>query len=381
MRLTNTDIEKLKEKLNVDTLYSWSRVHTFEVSPYEYYLKYILKAKEDKGNSVYSVIGGYAHDIIEKFYTKQIEYSDMLKNFDDAWLMVDMADLKFDRTDADKNKKIQNKYRKCLQLFFANHCIIHNKVDVERFITIKVGDDVFQGYIDACYKDDDGNYTIIDWKTSTIYKGDKALAESGQLMLYALGLHQRGIPLEKIKCGWNFLKYVSVTIERANGSKSIREIERSKLGSELQSSAKLWLNKLGYSENIMEYLDRLAQTNDIKCLPKEVQEKFEINDCYVFLEVTKESIDKLVERLTNVLATIKQYEAEYNKTSNEKIWWDSDENVKEQSYYFANLCGYSGKLHKPYGKYLEKLEREKSRDILSPVKNDDNDDMAWLKEL
>ncbi len=48
-------------------------------------------------------------------------------------------------------------------------------------------------------KDKDGNYNILDWKTSSIYKGEKALNECGQLVVYAIGLHQMGVPFEKIK--------------------------------------------------------------------------------------------------------------------------------------------------------------------------------------
>ena len=84
-------------------------------------------------------------------------------------------------------------------------------------------------------------------------------------------------------------------------------------------------------------------------------------------------------------------------------FWDTDESVQAQSYYFATLCGYSPTLHLPYQKYLERVEAEKNGDIFtgvgSSVDDDDdtsdqivrtvnqvqnvvqNDDLSWLKDL
>ena len=54
------------------------------------------------------------------------------------------------------------------------------------------------------------------------------------------------------------------------------------------------------------------------------------------------------------------------------IWW---ENVtKTNSYYFANLCGYSPKLHKPYGEYLEKLKKKEEL-------NQEDVDLSWMDGL
>ncbi len=36
----------------------------------------------------------------------------------------------------------------------------------------------------------------------------------------------------------------------------------------------MWLKKCGYEDKLIEYLDMLAQTNDINCLPQDVQANF-----------------------------------------------------------------------------------------------------------
>ena len=51
-RLTGEQLEALIKKEGVDRIWSWSKINCFHTSPYEYYLKYIKKAKEDRADSV-----------------------------------------------------------------------------------------------------------------------------------------------------------------------------------------------------------------------------------------------------------------------------------------------------------------------------------------
>lgn len=192
---------------------------------------------------------------------------------------LSISELKFVRGDGDRNKSIANKYYYDLKNFFSTHERIKDRIDIEQFITVKIGEEYYQGYIDAKVTDYDGNITILDWKTSSIYKGDKAKNECGQLVMYAMALHQQGIPYEKIRIAWNFLKYQCVTVQSKKGVKKVREIERCELGEKLQANAKMWLKDAGYSEEqVFEYLDQLVQTNDITVLPEEVQNKYEFHD-------------------------------------------------------------------------------------------------------
>lgn len=323
-----------------------------------------------------------AHDILEKAYLKQIKYKDMIALFEDALFTLELSGLKFDRTNDEKNKNIAYKYAFNMKHFFKNHKVIERNVDLERFLIVKVGKYVFQGYADLVKKDDDGNFIIQDWKSSSIYQGVKIEKESGQLILYAEALVQLGIPIEKIKACWNFLKYCKVEIQQANGKSSERNIERIKIGESLKSNAKMWLKKLGYTE-IENYLDLLAQTNSIECLPNDVQKKYVVSDCYVFIPLSTERIDVLKDKIINTLNEIKTKEFKYHKTLDDKLFWDED--VEKESFYFANLCGYSSKLHKPYGEYCEKIQAEKKDkdNIFSGVGSSglDETDLSWLDEV
>ena len=381
MRVSKDELSSIREKLGIDTLWSWSRVHSYMISKYEYFLKYIRHIEEDNNNCAYAPLGGIAHEILERFYGEEITYADMPEEFDQGWMLnIDIVDLKFDRSDKSRNDNIKNKYKNNLIHFYKNHKVLvndeKNKFELEKFILIKFRNDIYlQGYIDILRILEDGTYIIGDWKTSTIYKGDKALNECGQLVTYAIGIHEiYKVPYDKIKIGWNFLKYQNVTVEQKNGKKKVGQIERVKLGESLVSNAKTWLKDYGCTkEEIDDYTLKLIDTNSIECLPKEVQEKFEFDDCWVYVELTDDLIQYWQDTIISTIDEINQKTAEFKETKSNKLFWDDEESVKSQSYYFANLCGYSANLLLPYKEYLEKREAEKGgMDLLGVTKKTTN---------
>lgn len=391
-RLSYEEIENIKKKYDVDRLWSWSRMNTYMTSKFEYLLKYILKSKEDRCDSCYTTLGTICHDTLEKFYEGKIKYEDMIDNYNDGFTTaITIADLKFNRSDEEKNKSIGEKYNENLVHFFNNHKVYKNKLLVEKPIVVNINGDVFVGYIDGMYKDEDGNYTILDFKSSSIYTGKTLEENSGQLTIYAIGLNQLGIPLDKIKICFNFLKYCTIKYEQKNGTIKDRNVERCKIGESLQSNAKTWLKHFGYEPD--EYLKEMLDTNGIDCLPDEVKAKYEIADCHVYIDLNEDLVQKWTNFITETLDDIKLREKDYEETKSLQCFWDDEESVKEQSYYFANLCSYSATKHLPYKAYLEKFEAAQNDEfgglLGSPVtttsqaisnKNDEVD-LSWLDNL
>lgn len=394
MRLTYEELEVVKKKYGVDTLYSWSRLETFRTSKYEYFLSYVLKKKPDREDSIYGALGGQAHEILEKFYSNEISYDSMIDLFQDSWITCyDLAKLCFVRNDAEKDKGIADKYKINLEHFFTHHNKIPYNVALEKFLVAKIGDYALQGYCDLLYKNKDGKYVIVDWKTSSYFNSKAAEEKCGQLVVYAQALMQAGINMEDILICWNMLKYCNVEVSLKNGSKKVRTIERYKLGESLVSNCRMWLKDYGYDEEETDnYLKQLIDSNSIEHLPMEVQNKFAIDDCYVFVSLTQKLMDKWTKEIIATIKDIELREKDYEETQSENVWWDTDESVKAQSYYFANLCSFSRALHKPYGEYLEKLEASKNGDIFGNIiggsavtvkSNNINDslDLSWLDNI
>lgn len=393
MRLSYEELNKIKQKYGVDQLWSFSKFNSYRTSQYEWMLKYLQKRPENNDKmSAYAPLGSICHDALEAYYQNELSYNELADEFDDGFTTnVEIVGLCFDRSDSTRNESIKAKYYKNLMHYFQNFIPMEHKPLMEQFVAIKITDNiVFQGYADCIVKDDDGNFVIKDFKTSTLYKGKKADKEAAQLVLYAEALRQKGIPKDKIKAAWVFLKYVLVDCEQVNGKIKTREIERCELGESLQASAKTWLRKLGHEENMLEYLDELAQTNDIKCLPEDVQAKFKIRDCEVYIDniwdLYEELKEEIIETITEINEKVEQYNAvkDIDMEAAEKLFWDDEESLKEQSYYYNNLCGYSIPTIKPYKAYLDKLNGEKNDNIFgsSPVsKKEEDDNMAWLADL
>jgi hypothetical protein len=172
------------------------------------------------------------------------------------------------------------------------------------------------------------------------------------------------------------MKYVNVTYTQKKGDKKIRQIERNAIGKNLQSNAKMWLKHFGYSEDEMEnYLQEMIDINSIECLPQEIQDTFEIDDCYIEVEINEEIIEEHKKNIIKVIEEIIEKEEEFKLTKDRNLFWkDVDKN---SSYFHANLSGFSSKLHLPYKKYLESLDDN----ILLQNKNNTEIDLNWLDEI
>jgi len=390
-RLEQKELEKIKQKYGVDRIWSWSRMNTYLTCKYEYLLKYILRAEEDRCDSCYTVLGTICHNTLEKLYEDKIEYEDMIDEYNDGFTTaITIADLKFNRSDEEKNRSIGERYNENLVHFFKNHTVYKHKILVEQSIVVNINGNVFVGYIDGIYKDDDGCYHILDFKSSSIYTGNTLAKNSGQLILYSIGLYQMGIPLNKIKPQFNFLKYVTVKYQQKNGVVKERNIERCKIGESLQSNARTWLKHFGYEPD--EYLMEMLDTNSINGLPEEVREKYEITDCHVDVVLDEETVQHWSNLITTTLKDIMLKEQDYKETKSDKCFWDDEEDIKEQSYYFANLCSYSANKLLPYKAYLEKFEAAKNgTDLFAGVGSDtvssskvisNNEiDLSWLDSI
>lgn len=365
VRKTFDELNQLKKELGVDKLWSFSAVDQFKTSKYVYYLKYIAHVPTNLPPNIYGKMGGFVHDCLEKLYLgkEKISREDLYKDFEAYWAVnIDMLDIKFNRTDEKINNSAKTKYHDCLINFMKTHELIEDKIMLlEQFILAHVGDYYFQGYADAiAFDENEGTFTIIDWKTSSKYSNRDIPSKGRQLLLYALSLHQLGIPLSKIRACWNFMKYVSVDCMQKNGKVKVRYIERSLIGEKLLKSVNGWLKTFGYSEDeIMKYDEYLLQLNSLDSLPEEVQEKYSIHDCYVYVDVNEESLDNLKQDLLNTINNIKELEEKYRSTNDDTVFWDDEESLKQQEYWYYNICDYSIDTVLPFKQYVEEKERNK----------------------
>ncbi|MBY6838670.1 PD-(D/E)XK nuclease family protein [Clostridium botulinum] len=391
MRATKKQLENIKKKYGVDTLWSWSKYHTYKEDPYSWMLKYIRHEKEKK-SSIYAVSGGNCHQIIEDFYNKKISYEDMINEYEDKLMEMNLAELKYNRKDDKANKITADKYEGCIREFFKHHVPIKGKVITEQFVTIKVGKNIFQGYIDFLHKEN-GKYIITDWKTSSRYVGEKAKKECGQLVLYAESLIQRGVALEDIKIRWNFLKYCDIEyqlkgidkITKLNKTK-VTVGERNKWVEKIKNNLKMWLKEDGKEElEIEDMVQTAINNNNLDNIPLHIKSRYKISDCYGYIDLNKQIIEDLKEDIIDTINKIKEKERDYNiymeqgeEDEAEHLFWTIIDD--KNSFFFNNLCGFSTKQHKPYKEYLDDLKMWVLKDKENE-KESVEDDMDWLNDL
>lgn len=377
MRKTKDEIQNIKDYYNVGEIWSWSKINKIRIDRYGAFLSYIEKAKEDNANSIFSFLGNALHDCMESFYKGEITMKEALDIYKDKSFEAEIMELKFDRSDDEKNSKIAKKYHACNEHFFDTFEKENDmkNVRLEEHIVWKVSKFLFQGYVDMMHVDSDGNLIITDFKSSSIYKGSKIDSEKNQLLLYAYAMYQKeGWSYDKIKVRWLFTKYVDIDYQQKNGTMKTRTVERNSIGESLATNIKMWLKHEKYSEEDINRLEHeCIVTNSIDNLPQEVKNRFVIKPCYVYIPFDKDDIRELNEGIIHTIVDWLRSVKEYNKTGDDKVFWvDID---SKNSYYFANLCGYSRMKHKPYDSYLTELEVSKG------VSTKEDDDLSFLDEL
>lgn len=378
MRKTNEEVQEIMRLNNATEIYSWSKIQTYHNDPYSYLLRYILKVPPDRGDNSYSYLGGITHSLLEDFYDGKLTNQEMIEQLREKVMINDMAGIKFSSNE-EQNATIKNNYTSCIEHFLREY-VQDNNAKLEQYVYGYIGDYFFGGYVDKMHIDNKILY-IDDFKTSTIYRGQKIENDKGQLYIYAILMNQMyNIPYDQIKVRWNFLKYVKVTYSQVNGKETVTYIERNELGEKLTAKIKTWLKKYKYSdEEIEKYINEVIASNTIngldkgciKCLPQEVQDKFVIEDGLLEVPMNEESIEEFINNFTELCAQVVEKTNLYNNTKDEKIFWS--EITEKNSYYYSNLCSYSANHHKPLKEYYDNLEQMKTETTL-----DGNDELMKI---
>ena len=398
-RLSRKQMNKLKEQHGVDTIYSFSRYNLYVSDPYSYFLQYIKHIPQRVSESIYSKSGTLIHETLQDYLEGKIEYDEMIDKYEEGLFLFQAEGFVYDCTDKDKNKTIADKYENSVRHFFKNYKPLPYKWLIEKPILVETKNDkgkfVFIGYIDQIAKDGD-RYIIEDTKSSSIYTGEKKLKESAQLLLYSLGVAQKfNIGLDQIVARWNFVKYMTVTVDLKTKDKTTglhktkqKNCVRNQWVKECQADVRKWL-EAEYELDILELetaLQTCIERNSLESYPN-VMQHFKLDDCYVNVDLTEENVNnlknKIIKTLTEVeekTETAKEYLEIINTSDNDDeikyfekllddLWWKEVDRGEE--YYFYNLCSYGRDVHKPWNEYLN------NKSMFKKDKQEEDDVFNW----
>lgn len=349
----------LKEKNNKKRLWSYSRMSTFENSKYEYYLRYIKKAKADKTN-VYLIIGGALHDLLEKYYIESMSIDEFKQEWTDALDQIDVLDLRF-HADDDKNEKRKKKYLGQLRHYGDNFIPTNGTLIPELPIELKLklenGDtEVFVGFIDMLKIEQiDGkmHYTVLDYKSSTIFGGKAMLKKAEQLYLYAKAIMTMyNVPVEQVHIQYDFLKYIGIEYRQKNGNIKTTQSSRHTVVKKISKDAtRRMTNDFDYDiEDANDIINECLQKNSFEFLPDEIREIYKTGKAIVDVPIDGEILEGVMNDIRDQITDIKDHEKRYYESDEDEMtFWDKIE--KSDEFYLGTLCCYF-KQHKPYQEYL-----------------------------
>lgn len=327
-KINNEKEEELVKQLREDgkTVYSISRINTFNGCSFEYYNTYI---KKNRGiNNCYGEVGTTIHEYIENVYRENIkDTSDFTQKLHTKLLELEIMDLDF------PSETIKNSFVKDMEHFTKNFNKLDGNFTLEKMFVTKIGEYYLMGYIDAIQELDD-TLNIVDWKTSSKFTGSKLLEAGRQLVIYKLGLENTSnININEIK--WAMLKYINVCWKLKNGNIKKKMVNRGKLIKEMKTTFEKEMIKSGLDElEIGLALMNAEANNSFDNLPNVIKDKYWLEDCFVEYKATEEVIKEVEDYVVNTIEEIE------NKDIHNESEWKPLDFDKDGTFYCNTLCSH-----------------------------------------
>ena len=196
------------------TIYSHSRLSTFQQCPLKYKYQYITNPDVEKKDSIEAFMGSRCHEALEKLYKLVINSRIMTRQ--------ELLDYYKQRWDEEWNDNInivsedltaEDYYVqgvKGLGLYYDRyHPFDSDKtLATERRIQIDLAGDghyVLQGFIDRISEEGDGHYKIHDYKTERRMKEQEEYDRDRQLALYQIGIGTMYADVKSVELIWHNL--------------------------------------------------------------------------------------------------------------------------------------------------------------------------------
>jgi len=198
------------------TVYSHSRLSTFEQCPYKYKLQYIDKVETEIPESIEAFLGSCVHKVLEKLYRdlkyqKHNSLEDLIKYLHEIWEKDWEDSILIVKEDYGPDN-----YLKMAEKFITDYYNRYHPFDQGRTIALEDrilisldSEDAYklQGYIDRLVESSDGFYEIHDYKTNSRLPLPKYIESDRQLALYMIGVKNNYPDARGVKLIWHFLAF------------------------------------------------------------------------------------------------------------------------------------------------------------------------------
>ena len=197
-------------------IFSHSRLSTFEQCKMKYKFRYVDKIIVDMEKTIESHLGSSVHNALEWLY-KQVKngsvptIDEMVVAYSGFW----KADYDNDILIVKKTLTPEHYFNKGVQ-FLINYYTEHkpfddNTLDVEKEIEINLDSDgryKIRGFIDRLtYNLKTGEYEVHDYKTSSSFPSEEAIANDRQLALYSIAIKETFGKDKIVRLVWHYLSF------------------------------------------------------------------------------------------------------------------------------------------------------------------------------
>ena len=197
------------------SVYSHSRLGTYETCPLQYKYRYIDHIKKDR-EGIEAFLGKRVHETLEKLYkdlkvTKANSLGDLVTYYNDAWRKNWSEHIEIVKKDytADNYRRLGEK---CIRDYYRRHFPFDQgkTIGLESQIYInldELGKYRLIGYIDRLVQMDDGTVEIHDYKSGQTLPTQDDVDRDRQLALYQIGILQRWPDIKSVKLVWHYLAF------------------------------------------------------------------------------------------------------------------------------------------------------------------------------
>lgn len=197
------------------TVYSHSRLSTFEQCKYKYKLKYIYKIPSPIKKSIEAHLGECVHDALEWMYNNIIagktpELDEVIERYSNTWYEKDSEDINIVRN-LPKQDYFDKGVKFIIDYYLKNQPFDDGTVETEKKVWINLGEGFPHkviGYIDRLvYNKEKGEYEVHDYKTANTLPNKEKFENDRQLALYSIAVKELYGQDKPVTLTWHYLNY------------------------------------------------------------------------------------------------------------------------------------------------------------------------------
>lgn len=229
------------------TIYSPSRISSFEQCPQKYKFRYIDKIKPLIEETIESHLGSAVHETLEWIYNSVKENPEKIPTLDDIinhYIQEWQKSMSENILIVKKQFTYKDYLNKGIQFladyFQENYPFKDGTIECEKKIVIKLDENTYiRGFIDRLvYNIEEGQYEIHDYKTANSLPSQEKMNEDKQLALYSIAIKEIYGKDKEVILVWHYLAHNQKIISRRTEEqleklkhetkKLIEEIEQTK---------------------------------------------------------------------------------------------------------------------------------------------------------